>query len=81
MIKLLKPLNRLGGLVKAGTILSLGENEAALVEAGAAEYLHPEIVKPELKKEFEPKPRAEPNTEKKPESKKDKPKPKKGGKK
>lgn len=41
MIILLKPLNHLGGLVAAGTILSLGEKEAALVKSGAAEYCHP----------------------------------------
>jgi len=44
MIKLLKPLNHVGGLVPVGTILPLGDKEAMLVESGAAEYFTPEVV-------------------------------------
>lgn len=54
MIRLLKPYNHLGGLVLPGTIISLGDKEAALVESGAAEYIvQSKPVSTSLKKEQE----------------------------
>lgn len=46
MIKLLQPLNHLGGLVKAGTTIYLGEKEPALVKSGVAEYVDIKPAKP-----------------------------------
>lgn len=54
MIKLLKPINHLGGLVSADTVIFLGDKEAALVKSGAAEYYPKEIKGPEEEPEEEP---------------------------